>query len=170
MLTILIFGILGILIILYYLYAELKFGKEIGERVFCLIVILFGFIIGCSIGFIIALVLPAKLEYKKVSTYKIVCLKDGTRTKGDFFLGCGNIKGQMNYIFYYEENGAYKFKRIDCGEALIYYTNLTPKIEHFAEYPTNDWINKFAINSFKEYYNIYVPEGTIKTDFILDAE
>lgn len=109
----------------------------------------------------------------KVDTYNIVGLKDNNNVNGDFLLGSGSINGEMKYTFYYEENGFYKMKQIDVNNTSIKYSN-DIKIERYREEATESFINYFAIDDLENESNmsyiIYIPEGSIKNNYTLDAE
>jgi len=101
-------------------------------------------------------------------------LQDNNSVSGSFFLGSGYINGEMKYVFYYETDGGYKMKQIDYDKALIKYTNETPKVETYREVQTDAFINKFSVYMSGCGCNnkniIYVPKGTIKQNYNLDAQ
>ena len=78
----------------------------------------------------------------------------------------------MKYVFYYENNGYYKLEQADYNEVKVKYSDEKPKAERFNRKNVKDaFINNFAIdcNSYQEYI-IYVPKGTIKQNYTLDAQ
>lgn len=130
-----------------------------------------GIFIGMIIGFFVALALPAKVEIVK-TTYNLENLQDNNSVHGSFFLGSGQIEGKMKYVFYYENGGYYKLEQVDYNEVKIKYSDENPKAEQFnLDYVKGALINYFAIdiNSYQEYI-IYVPKGTIKQNYTLDAQ
>jgi hypothetical protein len=131
-------------------------------------------ILGIVLGFIIALALPAEVKIVK-TTYKLETLQDNDNLKGSFFLGSGQIEGEMKFVFYYEDNNGFKLDQVDYNKVLIKYSNEDPKIEIFKqEYIKNSIINIFAIDclgcGFYPKYIIYVPKGTIKNNYVLDTQ
>ena len=128
-------------------------------------------IIGGIIGTALAFVLPAKTEIVK-TTYNLEALQDNNSVKGSFFLGSGQIEGKMKYVFYYERDGFYKLEQADYSKVKVKYSNEKPKAERFNRKNVKDaFINNFAIdcNCYQEYI-IYVPKGTIKQNYSLDAQ
>ncbi len=133
---------------------------------------IFGFLVGGSIGLLLAFLLPSKTE---TITYesKIVCLQDGGSSSGSFFLGCGSIKGEMQYV-YYSDNGdsTYSLNQIGYRMAKIRYTTGTPRLLTSKKELTEDWYNKFSIplHYFREYRVFEVPRGSIQNNYNLDAQ
>ena len=127
--------------------------------------------IGAIIGTVVAFALPAKTEIVK-TTYNLEALQDNNSVKGSFFLGSGQIEGKMKYIFYYKMDGFYKLEQADYEEVKVKYSDEKPKAERFNRKNVKDaFINNFAIdcNRYQEYI-IYVPKGTIKQNYTLDAQ
>ena len=127
--------------------------------------------IGATLGTVIAFALPAKTEIVK-TTYNLEALQDNNSVKGSFFLGSGQIEGKMKYVFYYERDGFYKLEQADYEEVKVKYSDEKPKAERFNRKNVKDaFINNFAIdcNCYQEYI-IYVPKGTIKQNYSLDAQ
>ncbi len=128
-------------------------------------------LIGGIIGTFIAFMLPAKTEIVK-TTYNLEALQDNNSVKGSFFLGSGQIEGKMKYVFYYENDGFYKLEQADYNEVKVKYSDDKPKAELFNQKNVKHaFINNFAIdcNCYQEYI-IYVPKGTIKQNYSLDAQ
>ena len=133
--------------------------------------VILGLLIGGVIGTAIAFALPVKTEIVK-TTYNLEALQDNNSVKGSFFLGSGQIEGKMKYVFYYERDGFYKMEQADYEEVKVKYSDEKPKAERFNRKNVKDaFINNFAIdcNSYQEYI-IYVPKGTIKQNYSLDAQ
>lgn len=133
-----------------------------------------GGLVGILIGLVVALCLPSKMIEEK-STLKLVNMQDGSQTGGNFFLGCGNIESKMKYIFYYEQNSTtFAMEQIDYDKAQIKYTS--DSSAYIETYIIVDDSNYFWNNlSFDTDYGdcryiIYVPEGTIKNNYNLDAQ
>lgn len=137
-----------------------------------------GVMLGAIIGLIVALCLPQKTKIFEYSA-EIECINDGGSIKGRFFLGSGNIDGTMMYNFYYKTTkGSYKLMQIDVDDASIYYIdenskNVKPYFKFFqSEKVKGAFINYFSLRPIRgiNNYEIYIPKGSIKTDFVLDAE
>jgi hypothetical protein len=128
-------------------------------------------LIGGIIGTAVAFALPAKTEIVK-TTYNLEALQDNNSVKGSFFLGSGQIEGKMKYVFYYENEGYYKLEQADYNEVKVKYSDEKPKAERFNRKNVKDaFINNFAIDcNYYQEYIIYVPKGTIKQNYTLDAQ
>ena len=130
-----------------------------------------GLILGAFIGLIIAIILPMD-TYDKHYSFNIETLQDNNSISGGFFLGCGQIEGKMKYIFYYEEKGLYRMEQLDYNLVQIKYTDSKPKVNVTENYPSNAFINNFALDfdAFSKTYIIEVPKGTIKNNYNLDVQ
>lgn len=131
-----------------------------------------GAFIGGVVGLVVAFILPMDTYYKTYPPINIESLQDNSNNTGSFFLGCGKIEDKMKYVFYTEEKGLYTLNQIDCDLAQIKYTSDKPTVNITQIYPTDSWINNFAID-FKCYnktYIIEVPRETIKHNYILDSQ
>ena len=86
--------------------------------------------------------------------------------------GCGQIEGKVKYVFYYEEKGLYRMIQLDYNLVQIKYSEGKPKINIIENYPSDAFINNFAIDLdiFNKIYIIEVPKGTIKNNYNLDAQ
>ena len=128
-----------------------------------------GGLIGGLIGVILMLALPMKTEINTY-TYKIETFQDNNSVSGSFFLGSGSIDGKMKYVFYYEVNGGFKMAQIDYDDAIIKYSDNVKAIR-YKEEPTDAFINWFAVDIYmSDTYEIFVPKGTIKSNYNLDAQ
>lgn len=170
MTTIIILAIIGAIIGVIASYD----GSDYLEEIFLyLSSAILGALIGGIFGFLIALAIPSKTE-TVIDTYYLEALQDNNSVSGSFFLGSGYINGEMKYVFYYETDGGYKIKQLSYDNALIKYTNETPKVETYREVQTDAFINKFSVYMGGCGCNnkniIYVPKGTIKQNYNLDAQ
>ena len=171
MITIILFALFGLFFAIKvvwdgYLYFDFV---EIVVDTLGTVLIIF---MAALIGFGVAFILPMK-TVTEIDTYNIVCLQDNNSTNGSFFLCTGTIKGEMKYVFYYEENGTYKMKQTDYNNTSIKYSE-TVKVERYRQEEVKAFINYFAIDDIFSESNmqfiIYVPKGTIKSNYSLDAQ
>lgn len=130
-----------------------------------------GSIFGFIIGLMIAIALPAE-TYDKQCSLNIETLQDNNGVGGGFFLGSGNIDGTMCYVFYYEENGFYKMMKLNHELVKIKYSDGNPRLQIMQKGITKSLINYFALDLWlkDKTYIIEVPKGTIKNNYILDAQ
>lgn len=121
------------------------------------------------IGLCIALSLPADNTSVK-HTCEIASLQDGSGVSGSFLVGCGAINNEMNYTFYIKESDSYRLLQVECSDAIVRYCDSLPRVEEYRSEPTKSLINWFAEDLPKSTYVIYVPKGTIKSEYNLDAK
>lgn len=125
---------------------------------------------GVIIGFIIAL--SMKQEWvEKDKVVKLESLKDNSTMSGSFFLGSGYLQGRMQYTYYVKENDGFKLEQIDAASATIKYTEDEPRIVTTWFRSKNFW--EWGFDLFPPSPKtrvIYVPEGSIKNVYTLDAE
>ena len=131
-----------------------------------------GILVGLLLGAMVAIIIPSKTK-EVVEIYYLETLQDNNSVKGSFFLGSGNINGEMKYVFYYDVDGGYKMNQISYDNTLIKYTEDSPKVEHYKLVKTDAFINHFTIYlgcSCKDRNVIYIPKESVKTDYVLDAK
>ena len=86
---------------------------------------------------------------------KIVSLERNVGYSGSFTLGCGFVKQKQYYFYYYEvEKNVYKIDKISCSNSYIIESNKEPSVYEVK--------NKGTLDS---YYNIYVPFGTVISQY-----
>ena len=123
-----------------------------------------------SVSFLFALMIPTHTKIEK-SNFELESLQDGSRINGQFFLGSGYINEKMKYSFYVSEENGYKLYSIDANNAHVKYTTKKPKLEMFEEVVNEDFINNFSIAiDLETSYIIYVPQGSILQNYVLDAQ
>jgi hypothetical protein len=172
MVTIILFMVFGLIFSFYTLWKDNYFGFNFVDVVLNSLESILCVIVAGLVGIGVAFTLPMKTT-PKMDTYKIVCLQDNNSTTGRFFLGTGQIEGKMKYVFYYEENGGFKMKQTGYENTTVKYSDVT-KVERYREEPVESFINYFAIDDCYSESNmnfiIYVPQGTIKNNYSLDAQ
>lgn len=166
MILVLIGAIIGLIVSIYRTYND-SWGEFLDYIVNGFLGIIFG---GAICGFI-AWLLPMETHYKH-SSIDIVNLQDNSSINGNFFLGCGQVNGDMKYVFYTNTDGLYQLEQLDCDMVKIHYSDGKPKINITELCPTESVINWFAIdwNCFNKTYVIDVPKGSITNNFKLDAQ
>lgn len=113
----------------------------------------------------------AQEQTKEEEYREIVSAKDTTRTKGKYFLFVGSSSEEDTYSYYYmTDNGGYKRENLESDYITIFEEdNCTPRVTKIEIRIT------FELWGLKDYrtvegYNIYVPKGSVSTDFKFDAE
>lgn len=130
------------------------------------------FLLGSAIGLVFAMIasifIPAS-EHKY--EHIIVSMKDNSSVNGSFFLGSGTFKDEPTFSYYYEKDGYYKLENVPSENSKIYYTNVNNRV--VCTYYTIDgfyqWLS-IPIVKYSRSYEFYIPSGSIKTNFNLDAE
>ena len=165
MITIILFALLGLVVAVEYVW----YGRPILLNIFatmCLICV------GAFIGLLVAFILPMKTK-TVMESYKIVSLQDNNSSEGNFFLGSGYMDGKIKYAFYYQKDDGYKLKTVDSENTTIRYSD-NIKCERYKQAEVKSFINYFAIDDLSSESNseyiIYVPKGTIKENYSLDAQ
>lgn len=165
MYTIYFFVLIGIIIYVIY---ELRNGWDWDDLGLC------GFLtfIGAVVGLVISFSLPATYTTVRWKV-ELVSLQDNGSVSGNFFLGCGQINGEMKYVFYTkDEDSTYRMWQVNYYDARVKYTVGGPKEEIIKESQTENFYNKFVLSVKPDEYSYIfeVPNGTIKTDFTLDSK
>jgi hypothetical protein len=132
---------------------------------------IYGLLIGGFFGFITAIaIIPSETETITDDILYLEALQDNNSIEGNFFLGCGRVNGEMKYIFYYKTDGGYKMGELNKN-VLIKYTNERPRIEIYKKIKTDAYTWSIYLEGCDcENTVIYVPKGTIKQYYNLDAK
>ena len=138
-----------------------------------------GFLFGTFGGMIISFILPAK-THDVTQTIYLETLSDNTGVpSGSFFLGCGTIGSKSQYSYYVKKDTAFFLESIDAkGVPIIFIEDGSrPRIEFERNQMIkegepgftiwNDWASDSDEDGPKR---IYVPRGTIKNAYTLDAQ
>lgn len=121
--------------------------------VICLSIMLLVTLIGCT-GF--------EGDYSNHRRY-LHSLKDNQAPNGSFFLGCGLIKGEQYYAYYYKDGqGGIRFAKTDRYTDTVIY-------EDEEERPYVD-LHIWNANGEIQGAKFHIPKDSISNDFELDAE
>ena len=164
MFSVYLFALIGLIV---FIIAELDGGWDWDDIGIAIPVIMVSALIGLIIGFC----LPAIYTTEKWKV-PLMNLQDHSSISGSFFLGCGQINGQMEYVFYtMEEDSTYRMWEVPYYDAKVKYVSGTPQEAITKVSQSNTFYNKFVICLSPDNYSyvLEVPTGTIKTDFTLDA-
>lgn len=111
-------------------------------------------------------------EYQS-KPHTIANIQDGSEVHGSFFLGIGGIGEDMKYSFYGEASkGVYELKTVDAEHAKVTFTDEEPYYTYTCyRDETPNWLTVFSDGWCDEdEITFHVPEGSIKTEFKLDAK
>ena len=128
-------------------------------------------IVGAIIGTLIALiggmsVNPDTVSYTK--SYEIVSINDNSGLSGWYMA----MTPTMNFAMYIKTSDGYRLINQD-NDATIKFDSLHPRIEYTYKKPIDSNIDNFLFTIKRVWIVnvvIYVPENSIKKDFLLDAK
>ena len=177
MITLCIVYFIGIFGITWYIKENWVYEDDKSSLIIWSIV--WGHLITLLVTFLLMLILsifPAKIQVHD-KTDEIVALNDNFNTEGHFFLGTGNIENVSYYFFYKKTStGGYVQDKVEVDDVVLYEidstTNEIPRIEWFKpEFKNKSWHLWTFVNSCDcTSANIYIPRGSIKTDYVLDLK
>jgi hypothetical protein len=113
---------------------------------------------------------------------RLVSLADGSSTHGSFFLGSGSVDSEPVFFFYREsDDGSYRLEHRDAEYVSIVETSGVPHMEtlcvDYSHLPRwFDWpLPRSEAPNYSDCRDndpttFYVPEGSIKSNYILDAQ
>lgn len=171
MITLIIFTLVGLIIGALSIYDS--WGMNFIDWVMLVFTSAFSGVLGFIVGILFALSLPAQMIETENARVELLCLQDNQSVQGRFFLGSGYMEGKPCYNFYQaNERGGKVLVQVQADKVEVY-DNLETGKPYCIEYktkPTDAFVNNFAIDETKTRYEIYVPKGTIKENFKLDAQ
>ena len=143
--------------------------------------VIIGAIFGVIIGGILSVYVLAKNDITKSVEpiySRIESLQDNSSVRGDFFIGSGKINGTMKYAFYVKEKEPFtnedSFRLVLLGykKASIVYSDGQPRVDVVKNHWRETWQFKYSLlkKTYVDRYIIYVPKGTIKNNYQLDAQ
>lgn len=147
--------------------------KDCGWDWFMIVTFICGCVPGAIVGGLLALALPANYKTDNWCD-NLESIQDNNAISGKFFLGSGLINSRMGYVYYVkEDSNTYRMWQTDYDGATIRYSNEHPKICITYRHFDNSFWNYFAIDlPHNEIWKciFYIPKGSIKQDFNLDAK
>lgn len=149
---------------------------SIANRDFCdfllgILLTILAFVIAAFVVGLISDCMPeSMMNIEQTSIQPIIALKDGNGMTERFFLYSGYVKENLYYYYACETGKGYKIERVSAENSYIVYTEETPRVEKYEAKSfkeTSSWI--YAIPLHK--YNVlYVPDGTITTEYNINLE
>ncbi|MED4309236.1 hypothetical protein P9256_02090 [Bacillus paralicheniformis] len=134
--------------------------------------------LGSLLGAVAALLLllvplfVSDTEVVAIDEKPIYALKDGSQVEGAFFIGTGTFEEEQ-YFFYVTDKGEGKTidKQLVKDSTIIEDNGRHPKIVKCNE-KFKSKISRFMFGDYSGdiTYKIYVPQGTITTDFTVDMK
>lgn len=157
----------------YYDYGLSGFFDWCGGIIWFIISLFMGLAVGGAVGALLAIPIPMKSHLEQYEI-QIANLQDGSSIHGSFFLGIGQVDGIMKYTYYTKSGEFYQLNQMDASGIRVKYTDGSPRITFMKRVlDKNETINKWGIDldiGNKTDYIIEVPKGSVKSNFILDAQ
>lgn len=117
--------------------------------------------------FLASVFVPCQATYKKQS---LTSLQDSVETEGSFFIGTGNIDGKPTYAYYVDHGNYSTFETVKARDVKVFtdasYPYVKLKTGCVSKYP---WL-AYCFTDTTSVEEIHVPEGTIKSNYNLDAK
>lgn len=137
--------------------------------------ILVGALLALLVGTILKNYHPEDIVENVEGVEYISTLQDNYGVSGSFFLGSGSIDGEMKYAYYVSDTVQtspkivvdYSLELIDTDIVTVRFINDSTIIPHIAKIRKNYYSNWAMWSNI--YRVIYVPKGTIRNEFKLDA-
>lgn len=157
----------------WYIYEE---GDGILERIWmsfiasiCIAALIFvDVVLAGAISFIVP---TDEQNIQLTQTEKITALKDNISSEGHFFLASATIKDKPSYYYVVQTNRGLKQKKINAEQSYIHYTKDDFRVEIYKGVSFKNWYTYiWASVPTAEYYDIYIPEGSVTSEFNVDLE
>lgn len=101
---------------------------------------------------------PKYVESYEKHVVNILSVSRGSSVKGHFVLGSGIVSEKSYYFYYYETDKGIKLGKVETDDTyVIETTEWTPSLYEMKE-----------SNTFDVYNTLYVPVGTVMTNFVLE--
>ena len=111
-----------------------------------------------------------QILYEKDIDIPLEALADNVGAEGHFYIGFGYAKEKLKYYYCFETVNGKKIKSVSSDEALIVYSSETPRIERYSARGFRTFWGYIFNIPLTTYYKIYVPEGTIQNQFVIDMK
>ena len=106
-----------------------------------------------------------EVTYHEYSTQELLSFSGLSSVEGNFFLGSGQVDGDINYYYLVENKGVYEIEKIGRRNIKIKYSDeprIVVKQPKFESESLNEWFNIEGRHQRKYFY---IPEGSINYDF-----
>ena len=150
----------------YMIYDDYSWGEVVGLGFLSLIgsimlALLLSIISGCIAD------TCADKTYSVAEDIEIYALRDNVTTEGKFFLGSGNVDGELKYFYVVETEFGYTVNDIDADNVYIKYTTGKCHLEKHTYTFDNSFVRSIAMPIGKRYV-FYIPEGSVINDYAID--
>lgn len=167
MVTIILLAILGGIV-----------GLKVGKNTYSSspsIDIFFGSVFGTLLGLVFCFIIYIISPKVKTSEVKYIeSISDNMGTSGSFFLGSGNVDGQMYFFAYVKEGEYYKVNKYNASVTSIRYTNEKPHLTIIKKsIEKGSFYYYFSLPAKEEHPDLYIfnlPKGSIINKYNLDTK
>lgn len=139
-----------------------------------------GAFFGAVMGFMVAMMAGLIFYSGHVTverTVRLESLQDGSSVRGSFFLGSGVID-EVSVFTWYEQPqpGSYRQARADADSSTVHYTDGAPRyIVHIEQIEGGSFWGTWGFrgdsgDEVNRTYDFYVPKGSVKSQYELDAK
>lgn len=101
---------------------------------------------------------------------KIIALKDNPSMSGSYFLFSGYVDEKLYYYYAEETELGYRTDKVRASDCYIVYSETEPRIDRIEATGFKKWYTWIYAIPSAHYYTIYVPDGTVATDYEIDLE
>lgn len=129
-----------------------------------------GFVIGLILFFVVGGAIGDDLATKEiVEEQKIYALNDSLGVEGGYYLFSGYIDGDLKYRYVVDTDKGKHIEEVDADYGYIKEGGYEPMVKHYYYDFEKKWHSWFAYKLFVEdYYEFYVPENTVTTEYNVD--
>lgn len=157
--------ILAGLLVLFFA-AKLFYDADLEDAIMFL---LFGSIMAGLLAYVLNLAFLGLVNNDEtVKVTPLASLSDGSGIHGSFFLGSGYVDSRPVFMYYTNDNGAYRLKQERADDSIVTYTDGPPQLVIHYNNSSNKWVS--IVNDSSPEYEFQVPQGSVKSDFTLDTK
>lgn len=103
---------------------------------------------------------------KPYATEKIVSLSDSNQINGHFHVRRGYIGEKLYYQYMVDlKSGGYKANKVGADNTTLFYDNKNCRVEWYEK--ERHWL---YFSETEKYQKIYIPEGSITDDYMIDLQ
>ncbi len=114
------------------------------------------------------LVIPdGNTRYVDGGVTRLAQIAPSSATQGSFFLGSGVVDEKPVYRFYAEQAGGLALRSVNADAVVVHQGDGVPRIVRHEAVQAHPWWSLFSEGG--DYYDVYVPTGSIAPDYDLNV-
>lgn len=170
-----IWFIIGFIVFIIYTIWSVRNGYDSFDYIIAPILffvgsVLISFLITFGVSNIMSYSTEATATYEKTANIEITALKDNQNINSNFYLMGGYVEEDLYYYYAKETELGYTTEKVKASECYIKHTDEKPYIEKYEGDFAKDWYYIFGFPTYDNRYIIYVPEGTVTSEYNIDLE